>query len=191
MDEFKKKLSLEAPFKLSDEMMDVFCASMEEVKLKRYDLLIKRGDFDNNIYIVKEGIIRRAYEVGEKIITQSFASSGSVIISWHCYFSGEDSFSIFEACCDSVVMRVTKERFDELIATSHEFSQWVLSILSATLYLREFKAKKIRGNIKEKYISLIKNRPEIMRDVPLGFIASYLGITQQHLSRIRKELVST
>lgn len=190
MEEFKKLLSEEAPFKLSDAMMDIFCASMEEVRLKRYDVLIKSGVLDNNIYVVKKDILRRAYHVGDKTVTKSFATSGSVLISWHCYFLNQPSFSMFEACCDSVVMRVSKERFDELIAISHEFARWALSIAHATLYLDEYKSSVIRGDIKERYIALIKKRPEIMRDVPLGFIASYLGITQPHLSRIRKELVA-
>ena len=85
-------------------------------------------------------------------------------------------------------MRVSKARFDELISTSHEFAQWVLSVVQSTLYLDEFKSTVLSGGVKERYISLIKNRPEVMHDVPLGFIASYLGITQQHLSRIRKEI---
>ncbi|MBQ5775989.1 MAG: Crp/Fnr family transcriptional regulator [Bacteroidaceae bacterium] len=190
MDEFKKLLSQEAPYKLSDEMMEVFCSSMEVVKLKRYDMLIKSGAVDDNVYVVKKGIIRRGYPVGDKTITKSFATAGSVLVSWHSYFLGKPSFSFFEACCNSEVMCVTKERFDELIAMSHEFSQWALSIAHATLYLDEYKSSVLRGDIKERYVSLIKNRPEVMREVPLGYIASYLGITQQHLSRIRKELVA-
>lgn len=190
MDNFKKVLSQEAPYQLSDEMMDKFCSFMEVVQLKRYDLLIKQGVVDDNIYIVKDGIIRRSHQVGDKIVTDSFAVAGSVIVSWHSYFHDKPSFSQFEACCDAIVMRVSKEHFDALIASSHEFSQWALSIAHATLYLNEFKSSVIRGNIKERYLSLIKSRPEIMREVPLGFIASYLGITQPHLSRIRKELVT-
>lgn len=189
MKEFKEVLSQEAPFKLSDEMMEVFCSSMEELKLKRYDVLVKAGEIDDNIYVVKSGIVRRAYNVADKTVTKSFATAGSVIVSWHSYLYNKPSFTMFEACCDAVVMRVSKELFDKMIATSHEFAQWMLSIVEATLFLDEYKVSVIHGDIKERYLSLIKKRPNIMRDVPLGYIASYLGITQQHLSRIRKELV--
>ena len=143
---------------------------------------------DDNIYVVKKGVIRRAYTAGDRVVTKSFATAGSVILSWNSYLMEKPSFAIFEACCDSVVMRVSKARFDELRSTSHEFAQWVLSVVQSTLYLDEFKSTVLSGGVKERYISLIKNRPEVMHDVPLGFIASYLGITQQHLSRIRKEI---
>ena len=117
MEEFKKILAEEAEYKLSAETMDKFCACMEEIHLKRYDYMIKSGDIDTNIYVVKEGIIRRTHEVGDKIMTNSFAIKGSVLISWHCYYFNQPSYSQFQACCDTVLMRVSKEKFDELIAT--------------------------------------------------------------------------
>ncbi len=188
MEEFKKVLAEEASFKLSEETMNCFCALMEEVHLKRYDYMIKSGDMDDNIYIVKEGVIRRTHQDGEKIITNSFAIKGSVLMSWHCYYFNQPSYSQFQACCDTIVMRVPRAKFDELIAGSHEFAQWVLSLAHGTLYYQEFKSRVIKGDVKERYMSLIKNRPEIIQKVPLGFIASYLGITQSHLSRMRNEL---
>ena len=168
--------------------MNLFCSCMEEVHIKKYDYMIKSGDIDNNIYIVKDCIIRRTHEVGDKIMTNSFAIKGSVLMSWHCYYYNQPSYSQFQACCDSVLMKVTKAKFDELIATSHEFAQWALSLAHGTLYYQEFKSKAIKGTVKERYTSLIKGRPEIIQKVPLGFIASYLGITQSHLSRMRNEL---
>ncbi|MBR6756949.1 MAG: Crp/Fnr family transcriptional regulator [Bacteroidaceae bacterium] len=188
MEEFKKVLAEEASFKLSDETMNRFCSLMEEVHLKRYDYMIKSGDLDDNIYIVKDGVVRRTHQDGEKIITNSFAIKGSVLMSWHCYYFNQPSYSQFQACCDTIVMRVPRVKFDELIAGSHEFAQWVLSLAHGTLYYQEFKSRIIKGDVKERYISLIKNRPEIIQKVPLGFIASYLGITQSHLSRMRNEL---
>ena len=187
IEDFKKVLADEAEYKLSDKAMDMFCACMEEVHLKRYDYMIKSGDMDNNIYIVKDGIMRRTHEVDGKIVTNSFAIKGSVLISWHCYYFNQPSYSQFQACCDTVLMRVSKEKFDELIATSHEFAQWALSLAHGTLYYQEFKSRAIKGTVKERYTSLIKGRPEIIQKVPLGFIASYLGITQSHLSRMRNE----
>ena len=188
IEDFKKVLADEAEYKLSDKAMDLFCACMEEVHLKRYDYMIKSGDMDNNIYIVKDCIMRRTHEVDGKIVTNSFAIKGSVLISWHCYYFNQPSYSQFQACCDTVLMRVSKEKFDELIATSHEFAQWALSLAHGTLYYQEFKSRAIKGTVKERYTSLIKGRPEIIQKVPLGFIASYLGITQSHLSRMRNEL---
>lgn len=188
MEEFKKALADEAPFKLSEEALDYFCSYMEEIRLKRYDPIIKSGEMDDNIYVVKEGIIRRTYQEDDKVITKSFALKGTVLISWHCYYFGKPSYFQFEACCDTVVMRVPRAKFDELIATSHEFARWALSLAHGTLFYQEYKSKVIKGDVKERYMSLIKDRSEIIMKVPLGIIASYLGVTQSHLSRMRNEL---
>ena len=47
----------------------------------------------------------------------------------------------------------------------------------------------INGDAKERFLSLVKNRPEIMEKVPLKFVASYLGITQSSLSRLKKAVM--
>ena len=188
MEELKKNLADEAVYKLPETVMDTFCSYMEEIKLKRYDPVIKLGTLDPNIYVVKDGIIRRTYEDGGKIVTRSFALKGSMLISWHSYYLNQPSYCQFEACCDATVMRVSKEKFDELIATSHEFAQWALSLAHGSFYYQEFREKIFKGDVKERYMSLIKGRPEIIQKVPLGIIASYLGISQSHLSRMRHEM---
>lgn len=54
------------------------------------------------------------------------------------------------------------------------------------LYFFEKKDHVINGDAKERFLSLAQNRPEIMEQVPLGIVASYLGITQSYLSRLKK-----
>ena len=85
-------------------------------------------------------------------------------------------------------MKVTKEDYERLIIESHEFARYVNSLLMAQLYYDEKKMSVFSGNAKERYLSLIKNRPEILRSVSLGVIASYLGVSQAYLSRLRQSL---
>jgi hypothetical protein len=87
-----------------------------------------------------------------------------------------------------VVLELPKQVFDSYVKESHEFSQWALSMAQCQLYYDELKQSVINGNAKERYISLLNNRPEILQNVPLGIVASYLGVTPQYLSYIRKQL---
>lgn len=188
MEEFKKALADEAPYKLSEKMMDYFCSCMEEISLKRYDVIVKAGDVNGDIYFVNEGVVRRTYVDGEKVVTTAFALKGTMIISWHSYCFGLPAYHQFEACCPATVMKITKEKFDELINSSHEFSLWALNMLQCALYYHEFRTRLMKGSPKDRYESLIKGRPEIIQKVPLGIIASYLGVTQSHLSRMRNQI---
>ena len=70
-----------------------------------------------------------------------------------------------------------KEVFDRLVATSHEFAQWCLSMAQCHLFIFEMKNRLIAGSAKERYVSFLKNRPEILNQVQLKVIASYLDVT--------------
>ena len=188
MENFRKILADEAPFKLSNETMDKFCSIMKPLSLKKKDILIDSGKIDTNIYIVKSGIIRRVYMDGMKEVTVAFALPGTVIISYHSYCYRQPTYHQFEACCDSEIMVVTKEQYEDLVAESHEFARWALNMAQCQLYYNEIKQTVINGDAQERYESLLKNRPEIIRTVSLRIIASYLGVSQAYLSRIRNKI---
>lgn len=75
-----------------------------------------------------------------------------------------------------------------MVNTSHDFARWCLINAYMQLAFINKKNSVIQGKACDRYASLVKNRPEIIRNVPLKIIASYLGITPQHLSYIRRKI---
>ena len=187
MKQLKQLLSKECSYQLRDEIMDPFISSMEEITLHQGDILIADGSLDSNIYIVKEGIMAHTYLSGTKDCCWGFSLAGTMMYSLHPYYFNKPAFYQVIACCDSVVMKQSKERFDNLIEESHEFARWVLSMAQCQLFFFEKKNSVISGDARERFISLAKNRPEIFQKVPMKIIASYLGITQHYLSNLKKE----
>ncbi|MBO5747851.1 MAG: Crp/Fnr family transcriptional regulator [Muribaculaceae bacterium] len=188
MDTLKRLLRLECEFQLSDELMDSFLSRFTKRDIKSKSTLISCGEIDSNVYIVKEGIFRVSHMDGTKEITLGFALPGTMVVSWFSFYYNKPSYFQIDACCDSVVLELPKQVFDSYVKESHEFSQWALSMAQCQLYYDEMKQSVINGNAKERYISLLNNRPEILQNVPLGIVASYLGVTPQYLSYIRKQL---
>lgn len=187
MDTLKQLLYDEGQYKMADELLDDFLDAMtEEIHLKNNEPLIPYGKFDNNVYVLSSGIVRVCYFDGDKEKTFGFASPGTIIISYHSFFMRQPSFFQFESCGESVVMKVSKKDFDALIDRSHDFTKWILSLSSGQLYINEYKYSVINGLAKERFVALMKNRPEIMARVPLKTIASYLGVTPAYLSRLKK-----
>lgn len=187
MENLKELLSKECSYQLADAVMERFLAQMEEVSLKRGDVLTRTGELDTNIYIVKEGICAYTYMSGSNDRCWGFCLPGTMMYSLHSYYFRKPAFYQVEACCDSKVMKVSKAVFDKMISESHEFAQWQLSMVQCQLYYYEMKHSVINGNAHERFISLVKHRPEILEKVPMKTIASYLGITQQYLSNLKKE----
>lgn len=175
-------------FQLSDEMMDKLCACMTEIKVPAKQPVICCGKVNTNVYVLKDGIMRRSYMNGEVDCTNGFALPGTTFMSYYSYYHGLPSNHRYEACVDSVVMEISKADYERLIKESHEFSCYVNSLLMAQLFYDEKKMSVFSGDAKERYISMIKNRPDILRSVSLGVIASYLGVSQAYLSRLRQSL---
>lgn len=188
-DELKQLIYNECRYKMPDGLIDRFIGSMTGVRLKNREVLIPYGGLDTDIYILKRGIIRYCYFDGENERTYAFATPGTVVISYHPYYMRQPSFFQFESCGESVVMKISKKEVDELEAGSLDFARWMLTIHLQQLYFYEFRYAVINGTAKERYISLVKNRPEITARVPLKTIASYLGVTPNYLSRLKKTLL--
>lgn len=186
--ELKKLLYDEYRYKMPDELLDSFIEAMTEVCLKNKEVLVPYGKFDSNVYVQKSGITRFCYFDGENEKTYGFATPGTVMISYHSHFMRRPSFFQLESCGESVVMKIPKKKFDEMVAGSHEFAQWVLTIHLQQLYFNEFRYQVVNGTVKERYLSLIENRPEIVACVPLKDIASYLGCTPNYLSSLKNNL---
>lgn len=189
MNTVKELLLKECDYPLSGEVMDRFLESAEELHLKRNEILIMSGKVDANIYVVKEGIMRYSYMNGLREVTYAFSLPGTMIISMFSYYFHLPTFYQIEACCESTVVRITRQRYDTLTAQSHDFARWALQMAHGQLFFFEMKNSVINGDAKERFLSPVKNRPEIMEKVPLKFVASYLGITQSYLSRLKKAIM--
>lgn len=222
MENLKRLLPLEAKQQLPDSIFDRLLSAGEELALPTYGTMIDAGEYDPDIYIVKSGMIRGTYLDKNLEKTAGFALPGSLIISFHCYYGEEPSYYRYEACCPTVVVKISKMAFDGLLNESHEFALWVMSAHQNQLYYNEFKNHLLSGDSKSRLLQLttrlqgiipdketsrlspdqsishdhrVKNElhvrwKEIFQLVPAKIIASYLGITQQHLSKIKKEILT-
>ena len=123
MKTLRQQLIDECPsYRLPDELMDEFMGAMTKVPLKSKQALISYGQFDDNVYVVKNGIIRYCYFDGIKEKTYGFASPGTIMISYHCYFMRQPSYFQLESCGKSVVMKIPKRTLDKMVRQSHEFA---------------------------------------------------------------------
>jgi len=188
MEALKKLLAEECHYRLPDDVMNRFLGLMTEVCLKAGQPIISYGELNSDVYILKEGIIRLIYFDGINERTHAFALAGTMVMSHHSYFMRYPAFLQVEACTESTVMKISKRAFDDLMEESHEFSRWVADMALSQLYSYEMKLSIINGTAKDRFISLVKDRPIIMEKVSLKIIASYLGITPQYLSMLRQQL---
>lgn len=186
--ELKKMLENEAGAEMSDELFLRFFGAMTEIRLKNRQVLVNAGQIDTNMYVIESGIIRACYFDGPNEKTYGFADAGSVLFAYHSLRMGKPAFFQYESCGESSVLKISKKDLDQLVRSSHEFATWMLASQYTQLFFNELKHAVIMGSIKERYVALLKNRPEILVAVPSKIIASYLGVTPSHLSYLKRTL---
>lgn len=184
----KAALKEESVFAASEELMDRFLDAMEEIRLQPKEILTPLGKMDDNVYVIKSGILSCAYFDGIKKKINAFGMCGTLVMLYHPFYMRKPSVFELEACCETVVLRMSKRTFESLLRESHEFAQWMLDLSYGQLFAYEMKLSVINGTAEERFMSLINNRPEIIRKVAQKTIASYLGITPQYLSHLRRKI---
>lgn len=156
--------------------------------LARGQMLISVGDFNPHFHILVSGVMRRWHWDGNTEKTSAFATAGTQTLIYHCYYAGRPSVDNVEACSPCRILTVRKPDFDALLADSPEFALYNFHMAAADLYFHEMKRDLFTGNARERYLALMRNRPEFVKSVSQRILASYLGITPQYLSNIRKEI---
>lgn len=183
LEEIKRSLTFNYPF--PDAQFESLISKSLEMKFKARMPIIRSGDVDENLYLVKDGLIRGVYSDNGKEKTFYFAFPGDLIASPTCLFRKQPAVITLESFTDSIVLAIPKAEFMQIVATSPEFALWLVDLFFGQLHALERKTTILCGDAYEKYDVLIKTRPELIMQAPVKVIASYLGITETSLSRLR------
>ncbi|MFP2994820.1 Crp/Fnr family transcriptional regulator [Spongiivirga sp. MCCC 1A20706] len=162
---------------------------------KNYDkneIILREGESGDFIFFVIKGAFRGLREIDAKEVTIGFSFEGDIDCCPLSYIQGIPSLDTIEALCESTVLKVYKKDIQTRLPKNLKldaFTNYMLSSYIETLIGRflEFKA----FTAEECYVRLLHRHPEHLDLVPHMYIASYLGITKERLSRIRKKLQLT
>lgn len=171
---------------LSLESMEALSKKLKRLDLPSHSFLVKEGSRCNHIYFMQSGCLRGFYNLDGKEATYWFAFENNFVTSFYSFNSGNPSFENIQALEDSVLWCLSHEELhqlynqypdiDRLGRISHEKYYMMLQERFISIHFKE---------AKERYTKLLDSAPHILQRVPLGYIATYLGISQETLSRIR------
>lgn len=163
--------------------------AIKEVNLPKGQLLFKEGKIETDVYLIKKGIVR-AYSIHDgNEVTFWFGSEGDTAISMKSYILNQPGYESIELLEDSDLYRIKANDLQQLYSNDIYIANWgrkfaenELIKTEERLISRQFKSAT------ERYHDLLNNTPHLLQRVQLGHIASYLGITQVSLSRIRSAI---
>lgn len=171
------------PLNLATDVM----SQMKYQEFPKHHLLHREGTICNHIYLMQQGVARTFFYKEGRDITVHIASEGELITAIDSVISLKKSRYNVELLEDSEVQVIGYRELQLLLNNHPEYEKYMRLILQQ-LYaegadrVEEF----LFYSAKERYENLIKNKPTLLQRINLGHIASYLGMTQETLSRIRK-----
>lgn len=159
--------------------------------IERGEALIDIGSKDYNMYFVKKGSMRIYYPNDGDEICVGFSYSNTLLVSFESYLRNLKSHYCVEALKRTELLYIKKEDFDELRNKSENINKaWLLAIEEALIGKIERETEMLTYSPKERVHRLLKRSPHIFQIFPKKYIASYLGMTAETLSRIPLNLDS-
>jgi CRP-like cAMP-binding protein len=170
-----------------------FVKDFKRVEVPAKTILLKEGEVSLHAYYVEKGMARAWYNNDGKDVTFQFFMENTMFSSLESFRKGLPSMVSFETIEPCILWKIDKPTVDKILAEVYEDAalrdRFMDSIFERTFdYMKHFFSF-IKDSPQQRYINLTKDKPEIIKRVPQHYIASYLGITTVHLSRIKSKIL--
>ncbi|MGN0021605.1 MAG: Crp/Fnr family transcriptional regulator [Sphingobacterium hotanense] len=171
--------------------LELISKEHQRVELKKGDYLLKKDQIANCYSIVESGLIRTyLYDYEGNEITTGFTGTNEVAIEVASLFQRIPTQEYMQCLTDCVLWQIDYDHFQELFHQIPAMREWGRAWMAFELYLSKKRATEmITEPATQRYLHLMQEKPQIIRQAPLKHIASYLGVTDTSLSRIRKEIM--
>lgn len=162
----------------------------QRIEFTKNDFLIKEDSIANYYYFIESGFARSyVIDLEGNDISTKFFSVSDIVIDWHSYFLKTKCRENIQAITACVAWKISFENFMKLFSIEAFREVGRTRLVNNYFELKNHSVSIIADPAKERYLNLLKLKPDIVQNVPLKQIATYLGITDTSLSRIRKEIL--
>jgi len=176
---------------LPQEELEQLDALITVRKLKKGELLLMENQVCNEIYFIKKGILRSYFfnHQGDEI-TNCFAFENEFMASFSSFITQNAAEENIQALADTELQVLSRESLEKLYTLGNhwqEIGRKLTEMEYVTLQKRMISFQKLSGT--QRYEELYQNHKKYLQLIPLQYLASYLGVTPRHLSRIRKAIL--
>lgn len=179
---------IERIYKLPEKSKSDLKACITEVAYPKGQLLFKADKVETDVYFIKKGIVRAYINTVDNQVTFWFGREGDAVLSMKSYVANMKAYEDIELLENCELYRVKTRLLRDLFETDLYLANWGRKLAEQELIKTEERLISMQfKTARERYQELMNEHPDLLQRVKLGLLASYLGITQVSLSRIRAE----
>ena len=186
------KLYLDKITSISSSDWSFFISKLQRRVITKKSVFIKVNQIENHISFIESGIVRLFIpkDNPEKEITFGFSFENQFVSAYDSFLTQSPSNYQLQALTETTVLSISYKDLQS-VYKSTQIGNLIGRLTAEDLFLIKSKREQdlLNLNAEQRYLKLFEERPELLKSVPLKYISSYIGVTAQALSRIRKRLV--
>jgi CRP-like cAMP-binding protein len=166
-----------------------FVSRLQERTFSKKEIILRSGKVEDHVSFLEKGIIRYFVEEEEKDITFDIGFENGFATAYDSFLTRRPVWYNAEALTDVSLWSVTYADLQEIYAKT-DAGNLIGRRAAEELYIKKNKRQLslLKDNAEQRYLSLLTDYPQLIQFIPLKYLASYIGITPQALSRIRKRI---
>ena len=171
---------------MTHEELDVLEGILVPMKFQKGEIILREGDICENIYWVAKGLVRQFYYKNDKELTEYMATEDNIVMSIESLFKEQPSSQQIVALEPTILFALPKRELEHEAVRNVNIQMLYRKILQESLIISPVHADILRfESAQERYAKLVKRSPQLVLRAPLVYIASYLQMTPETLSRVR------
>lgn len=173
---------------LENEVLEAL-AYFKKIKVRKNEFLVNENEICNHFCFVENGVLQHAIGIAGEERTTYLALKNTVTSSLNSFLHKVPSRKSIKAIVDSSLWVITLEDFNYLLQHNKAFHQFYFHLIEKQICLiDDYRIDLLTLTPEERYKKLLVNEPKLLQEVPLHYLASFLGISTRHMSRIRKNI---
>ena len=175
---------------INDELLDVYLpeiiSSFSLLQLKKNDFFVEEGNVCRYFGFIESGVLQHSSIVLGEDKTTYLALKNSCVAALKSFLKKTSSRKNIKALSDCTLWVIDCDAFNILIKNNKAFHTFYFNLIENQIFLID--DYRIDLTPEERYHKLLVNEPDLLQEVPLHYLASFLGISSRHMSRIRKNI---
>lgn len=187
MDQIRTFIETISP--MTDSDWQFFSSKLQKVELEKQAILLKYGAVEHHLSFIAKGIVRFYVPKEEVDLTFGFLFENEFVTGYDSFLTQAPSEYQIETLTDTTLWKISRTDLEEVYEKTSSGNS-IGRKMAEKMFLIKSKRELslLSKTAEERYLDLFSDRPKLLQQIPLKYLASYIGVTPQALSRIRRRI---